>query len=110
MPLSPTSALMEVAQRQAQAMAETNRLSHTSPDGSTVEGRVQAAGYGAWSVLGEVCASGSTSPEEVVASWLASPEHRARLLDSAFREIGAGYYYLSGSSFGHWWVVDLAAH
>ena len=109
-PLAPTAALMAVAQQQAQAMAEASRLSHTAPDGSTVEGRVQAAGYGGWTALGEVCAAGDASPEAVVADWLASPEHRARLLDPAFREIGAGYYYLSGSSYEHWWVVDLAAH
>jgi uncharacterized protein YkwD len=109
-PLSPTASLMGAAQRQAQAVAEASRLSHTAPDGSTVVGRVQAAGYGGWSALGEVCAAGDASPEDVVADWLASPEHRARLLDPAFREIGAGYYYLSGSSFEHWWVVDLAAH
>jgi uncharacterized protein YkwD len=108
-PLSPTAALMEAAQQQAQAMAEASRLSHTAPDGSTMAGRVQAAGYGGWTSLGEVCAAGDASPEAVVADWLASPEHRARLLDPAFREIGAGYYYSSGSSFEHWWVVDLAA-
>jgi len=51
-----------------------------------------------------------TSPEEVVAYWLASPEHHARLLDPAYTEIGAGYYYLSNTIYGHWWVVDLAAH
>jgi uncharacterized protein YkwD len=109
-PLSPTAALMEAAQQQAQDMAEAGRLSHTGPNGSTVEGRVQAAGYGGWTELGEVCAAGDASPEAVVADWLASPEHRARLLDPAFREVGAGYYYQSGSNFEHWWVVDLAAH
>jgi uncharacterized protein YkwD len=108
--LSPAAALMEAAQQQAQDMAEAGRLSHTGPNGSTVEGRVQAAGYGSWTELGEVCAAGDASPEAVVADWLASPEHRARLLDPAFTEVGAGYYYLSGSSFEHWWVVDLAAH
>lgn len=109
-PLSPAASLMEAAQRQAQAVAETSRLSHTAPDGSTIVGRVQAAGYGGWSALGEVCAAGEANPEAVVADWLSSPEHRARLLDPAFREIGAGYYYSNGSSFEHWWVVDLAAH
>ena len=109
-PLAPTSTLMEAAQQQAKAVAEASRLSHTAPDGSPVEGRVQAAGYGGWTALGEVCAAGDAGPEAVVADWLASPEHRARLLDPAFREIGAGYYYLSASSYEHWWVVDLAAH
>jgi uncharacterized protein YkwD len=108
-PLSPAASLMEAARRQARDMAEAGRLSHTSPDGSTVAGRVQAAGYSGWTALGEVVAAGPASPEAVIAYWLASPEHRARLLDPAYRELGAGYYYLSDTIYGHWWVVDLAA-
>jgi uncharacterized protein YkwD len=108
-PLSPAASLMEAAQRQARAMAESARLSHTAPDGSTVGERVQAAGYSGWTALGEIVAGGPASPEAVVEGWLASPEHRARLLDPAYRELGAGYYYLSDTIYGHWWVVDLAA-
>ena len=48
-------------------MAEAGRLSHTDLDGSTMEGRVQAAGYGGWTALGEVVAAGLASPETVVA-------------------------------------------
>jgi uncharacterized protein YkwD len=108
-PLSPAASLMEAAQRQARAMAEADRLSHTDPDGSTVEGRVQAAGYGGWTALGEVLAAGFASPEAVVAQWLAHPEHRARLLDPTYKEVGVGYYYLSDTTYGYWWAVDLGA-
>jgi len=108
-PLSPAASLMEAAQRQARAMAGSGHLSHTGPDGSTMGERAQAAGYTGWSALGEVVAAGLTSPEAAVAQWLASPEHRARLLDPAYRELGAGYYYLSDTIYGDWWVVDLGA-
>jgi len=108
-PLSPAASLMEAAQRQARAMAESGRLSHTGPDGSIMAGRVEAAGYTGWTALGEVIGAGQTSPGAVVAEWLASPEHRAHLLDPAYRELGAGYYYLSDTVYGHWWVVDLGA-
>jgi len=108
-PLSPAASLMEAAQRQARAMAESGQLTHTGPDGSTMAERAQAAGYNGWTALGEVVAAGVTSPEAVVAQWLASPEHRARLLDPAYRELGAGYYYLSDTIYGDWWVVDLGA-
>jgi uncharacterized protein YkwD len=108
-PLSPAPSLMEAAQRQARAMAESGRLSHTGPDGSTEAERMQAAGYTGWTALGEVVGAGLTSPEAVVAEWLASPEHRARLLDPAYTELGAGYYYLNNTVYGHWWVVDLGA-
>lgn len=108
-PLSPAAGLMEAAQRQARAMAESDLLSHTGPGGSTMADRAQAAGYTGWSALGEVVTAGLASPEAAVAQWLGSPEHRARLLDPAYGEFGAGYYYLSASSPGHWWVVDLGA-
>ena len=108
-PLSTAPSLTEAAQRQARAIAEADVLTHTAPDGSSIESRVEAAGYGGWTVLAEVLAAGLTSPEAAVAEWLASPEHRNRLLDPALKEIGAGYYYLSGSTFGHWWVVELGA-
>lgn len=108
-PLAPVPALAEAAQRHARAMAEANHLSHTAPDGSSIERRVQAVGYEGWSILAEVLAAGLESPEDAVAQWLASPEHRAHLLNPAIREIGVGYYYLSVSTYGHWWVVDLGA-
>jgi len=108
-PLAAVPSLAEAAQGQARAMAEAGLLSHTGPDGSTVVGRVQAAGYSGWTALGEVCTAGQESPEEAVTHWLASAEHRARLLDPAYRELGTGYYYLSTTAYGHWWAVDLGA-
>ncbi len=108
-PLSPAASLMEAAQRRARAMAESGNLGHTGPEGSTVVERAQAAGYTGWTALGEVVGAGLASPEAAVAQWLASAEHRARLLDPACRELGAGYYYLSNTMYGHWWVVDLGA-
>jgi len=107
-PVSPTATLAAAAQRQARALAEAGVVSHTAPDGSTVVGRVQAAGYRSWSALGEVVGAGFASPEAVVAQWLASPSHRAELLNPAFRQLGVGYYYLSGTTYEHWWVADLA--
>ncbi len=106
-PLSPSPALAESAQRQACAIAEADRLTHTAPDGSPLESRVQAAGYSGGMALAEVLAAGPASPEGAVALWLASPEHRTYLLDPALTEIGVGYYHLSGSTYENWWVADL---
>ena len=108
-PLTPTATLTSAAQRRAIAMAEAGVLSHTAQDGSTVAGRVQAAGYNGWTAVGEAIAAGATTPEEVVACWLASPDHRASLLAPTFKELGVGYYYLSSDTYKHWWVADLAA-
>jgi uncharacterized protein YkwD len=106
-PLSPSPGLMESAQRQARTLAEADRLTHTAPEGSPLESRVQAAGYAGWTALAEVLAAGPASPEAAVALWLSSPEHRGHLLDPALTELGVGYHYLGNSTYGHWWVVDL---
>lgn len=108
-PLRPAAALREAAHYQARAIADARRLTHTPPGGSSLERRMQAAGYDGWIGLAEVLAAGPASPEAVVALWLSSPEHRGHLLDPALTEFGGGHYYLSGSIYGHWWVADLGA-
>lgn len=73
-------------------MVEHGFFSHASVDGTPAASRI--AGYyprltGAWRV-GEVLfwRHGPTSARQVIASWLSSPTHRARLLDPRFRNIG----------------------
>lgn len=92
-----------VSGRLARAAAEHSRdmvarhyFGHGSPGGSTMTGRVRAAGYlrgaHAWEV-GEALAwatGGASTPAAFVASWLRSPEHRAILLDPAYRQVGVG--------------------
>ena len=51
--------------------------------------RVGATGY-VWARLVENLAVGQRTPEEVVAAWLASPAHRANVLDPAVTELGLG--------------------
>lgn len=74
-------------------MAQSGQFRHESPDGSSFWQRVRrfygAAGFRNWSV-GEalVWQSPTATAVGVVASWLASPPHRAILLDPSFREIG----------------------
>jgi uncharacterized protein YkwD len=74
-------------------MAQSGQFRHESPDGSSFWQRVRrfygAAGFRTWSV-GEalVWQSPTASAAEVVAAWLASPPHRAILLEPSFREIG----------------------
>lgn len=40
---------------------------------------------------GENQAEGQPTPDAVVAAWMASPEHRANILSTAFSRIGVGY-------------------
>jgi uncharacterized protein YkwD len=68
-------------------------FAHVGPDGSTVQERVESAGYHAWSTLGENIAWGSgilASPAKIVDTWMHSPGHRANILTGAYRQIGIG--------------------
>ncbi len=58
-----------------------------------------------WSALAENIASGGATPRQVVAGWLGSPPHRAKILDRGFSETGVGYW--SGGPQGSYWVEDF---
>ena len=53
---------------------------------------------------GENAAWGETTPEKVVADWMASEGHRANILDPEAHKMSVGYYYSSSSAYGHQWV------
>lgn len=77
-------------------------LSHTGPDGSTLDRRITAAGY-VWFHIGENLAAGEKTPEQVVADWLSSPLHRENILSPSFRDIGLGLAVGPGTWSGGWW-------
>jgi uncharacterized protein YkwD len=64
---------------------------HTTPDGLGPGDRLDQAEYDgtAW---GENIAWGYTTPEAVVAGWMASPGHCANIMNAQFTETGVGYY------------------
>jgi uncharacterized protein YkwD len=105
--LSVSSSLTISAQQYSALMATRGFFGHIGPDGSTLVTRDNAAGYAKWTYLAENLASGQRSPAEAVAAWLNSPEHRANLLSSRVREIGVGYFFLGGSTYGSYWVEEL---
>jgi uncharacterized protein YkwD len=95
-PLRAQRTLAGVAAGYASTMVRDEFFAHTSPSGSTVLSRIQRTTYlrrnTRWWV-GENIAWGSGTlgtPREVVAAWMASPGHRANILDPRFREIGIG--------------------
>jgi uncharacterized protein YkwD len=88
--------LRRAAGRHARDMAGRDFFAHVSPGGADVEDRVRRAGYladaRAWSI-GETLAWGtrrSGSPRALLRTLLASPPHRAILLDGRYRHIGIG--------------------
>lgn len=77
-------------------MAGHDYFAHDSPGGSTMESRIRRSGYlrsvREW-WLGEALAWGKArlgAPQAILRSLLASPPHRAILLDPGFRDLGIG--------------------
>ena len=95
-PLATNSDLQNAAQGHSESMASGAYFEHTGPGGSFLE-RIRESGYlpgpNALYSVGENIAYGSlrdATPEAIVAAWMASPGHRANILNSAFREVGIG--------------------
>jgi uncharacterized protein YkwD len=77
------------AERHTAHMAIVGRMAHEGIGDGTPQERMFAAGWNqAW---GENAAVGQTSPEQVVAEWMASPGHRANILNPAFNLLAVGY-------------------
>jgi len=84
------------AQRHADDMVARRYFAHVTPGGATLANRVGVTGYmrgwPAWE-LGEAIAWAQEpldTPDTFVQAWLASPSHRAILLDRDFRDVGIG--------------------
>lgn len=99
-PLKEDDRLTTAAQAHATDMATNRYLSHTSRDGRTFADRIRDAGYprpGA-----ENIARGQTTPQRVMADWMASDGHRANILNCKLRAIGVAY-----DPRGHYWVQNF---
>jgi uncharacterized protein YkwD len=96
-PLSINPLLATAAQTHTQNMALQDFVSHTEPDGSTVDQRVSATGY-QWALVAENVAAGYPTANAVVQGWINSPGHRANLLNPNVTEIGVGYYFLANDT------------
>jgi uncharacterized protein YkwD len=96
-PLASNAKLEGVAQTHSEDMAGQNYFSHITPSGETPLERIRASGYIYNSQLGyevgENIAWGTlwlATPQAIVSAWMASPPHRANILDANYRETGIG--------------------
>lgn len=87
--LVPSEALMAAAQARAEDMARSGFFAHKGADGSSPWRWVKDQGY-SFSRAAENLAVNYEDADGVVAGWLASPGHRANLLDGRLEEIGIG--------------------
>jgi uncharacterized protein YkwD len=96
-PLRPNARMRRAAQAHSQSMAFGDYFEHVGPSGQTPLARLKAVGYISSSrvgfEVGENIAWGTLSlstPRAIVAAWMASPGHRANILDPHYRETGIG--------------------
>jgi len=86
-PLKLNSLLSEAAQRKAGDMFAFNYWAHTSPSGRDPWSFFKEVGY-RYLYAGENLARDFSSPEAVVAAWMASSTHRENILNPKYQEMG----------------------
>ena len=105
-PLSTDADLASAARGHSEDMGLQNYFSHTGLDGRTPCERMSDAGY-SWNYCGENIAAGQPTPEDVIDTWMASPGHRANILNPNYCDIGVGYAYVASSTYGHYWTQNF---
>ena len=86
-PLQMDDRLSAAAERQSLAMATGHFAGHMSPDGGTMEDRVEAAGYN-FGQVSENIQVNTFQPAAVVEASLNAPRHRDNLLNCTYTDTG----------------------
>lgn len=86
-PLGFNDKLQTAATSKADDMVKLNYFDHNSPQGTTPWFWFQKAGY-EYTFAGENLAIDFTEAENIIKAWLASPSHRANILNPNYTEIG----------------------
>jgi uncharacterized protein YkwD len=102
-PLARNDRLTAAAARHARDMAAHKKLSHEGRDGSTMQQRIEEAGYHGRS-MAENVAEGYESVDSAMEGWMDSPGHRANILGH-FDEIGAAW--ADGPDDARYWSVEF---
>jgi hypothetical protein len=85
--LATNAALNQAALSKAQDMFTKDYWAHCSPDGTCPWYFITAAGY-SYTAAGENLAKDFDTSQGVVDAWMASPDHRANLLNSSYKDTG----------------------
>jgi len=84
--------LNKAAQLHTNNMIHRDFFDHKDPDGAKMTERADAFGY-RWRWIIENIAAGQPNMHEALNGWMASPDHRAAILDERVRDAGIGYSY-----------------
>lgn len=101
-PVRADAALADLAGAFSADMATRDFFAHTDPDGATPWDRAEKAGVA--DLGGENIARGQADARAVMDAWMASPGHRANILNCDYRTMGVGAHFAPG---GPWWTQDF---
>jgi hypothetical protein len=87
--LASNKKLMAAASAKAADMVANQYFAHTSPDGRKPWDWIKGSGY-TYLYAGENLAVHFHEAEDVQAGWMASPSHRANIVNNRYTEIGVG--------------------
>lgn len=85
------------------ALEIVNVYSHTRPDGRSWDTACPIPASGGYSGENLAAGNGAVSPETVVATWMASAEHRANILNSNFTKMSVGFEFNPGTQYQTYW-------
>jgi hypothetical protein len=88
-PLRENSKLADAAIHKASDMINKNYFAHTSPEGLTPWHWIDGEKYD-YNYAGENLAMDFTAAEKMNDAWMASPTHRANIMNSKYKDIGVG--------------------
>lgn len=103
--LARSQVLENQAEQYACELIHYDFFDHVNPvTGSHLDDRAEAFGYDYY-VIGENLAAGQRTPRQAFDDWMASPGHRANIMDPRFEEIGIGIR--TGGDYGLYWVQEF---
>lgn len=101
-PVTEDRKLAQLAQDFSDDMAIRDFFDHTSPDGEDPWERAELAGI--LDLGGENIGRGQTTAQDVMDSWMDSPDHRANILNCQYTTLGVGAHF---GDDGPWWTQDF---
>nr|WP_306664883.1 CAP domain-containing protein [Streptomyces sp. Rer75] len=101
-PVTEDRKLAQLAQDFSDDMAIRDFFDHTSPDGEDPWDRAKLAGI--LDLGGENIGRGQTTAQDVMDSWMDSPDHRANILNCQYKTLGVGAHF---GDDGPWWTQDF---
>lgn len=101
-PVTEDPKLAQLAQDFADDMAIRDFFDHLDPDGKDPWERAKLAGI--LDLGGENIGRGQTTAQDVMDSWMDSPDHRANILNCQYTTLGVGAHF---GDDGPWWTQDF---